>query len=243
MGIYAIAIVALFLAGVACQGEAEQERTALSELAKRAKRPASGVANRIEEVGRGASRTETEAPAGGALYTGRPGTSADPGGEEVPGGSESNRGALTVVGLDSDTDEREIGEIPLEQWREARRERRKGKGAGRGADAGVQAQLQRKDGGVGYTCLKYRKVVRSLGFAFNHLVRFENRCSHAVVCSVTTNRNPQPVIEKVAPGETRTALTFQGSSTRDFDYKVDCSGAKPAPPQWIGQPERDERLQ
>jgi hypothetical protein len=57
---------------------------------------------------------------------------------------------------------------------------------------------------------------------YDHIVHLRNRCEKTVVCRVSTNVNPDPVVGTLAPGEERELLTFRGSPARDFVPKVDC---------------------
>ena len=238
-----MAIIAIAVSGVACRGEAEQERTAISELAKLANKPASSGADRLEAVGRGATKTKTVALPGGAVYTGQPGTSAAPGGEDQRHGTEPDRGALTVIGRHNEHDEEAQSQMTIEQRRVARQERREDErpGASAGVEvARVPGKLRRKQGGVGNACLKHRSVARPLGFGFDHQVHLENRCSHRVVCTVTTDINPEPLVEEVEPNQTRVVLTFRGSPSRHFRAEVDCRASNREPSQWIGPSKRGE---
>jgi hypothetical protein len=210
--------VALALLSVACSADAGQERVAFAGPAQQVDELASSVAERMAEAGRSIARVETESPAEvqdrvAELLK----SPADEGEKREPGRDEAaaqqERAIIDAVERATPTkssSRADDEETPVE---------RKTQGPG-------QDELSRAKGADRTDCLVYRQVARPLGFGYDHLVFLENQCEKRMRCTVTTDVNPEPVVEEVDPGQTGVALTFRGSPARVFNARVDCQPAQ-----------------
>jgi hypothetical protein len=71
-------------------------------------------------------------------------------------------------------------------------------------------------------CVTWTKEARYEGLGFNHYVHFESACKAVMVCSVTTNANPDPTVATVPAGGKASVVTYKGSPASEFTAKVSC---------------------
>lgn len=71
-------------------------------------------------------------------------------------------------------------------------------------------------------CVLATKSVVYRAFGYDHIVRVENTCAHAMSCRVSTEGAPEQTVELEA-GEHKEALLRRGSPAREFDYRLVCT--------------------
>ena len=93
------------------------------------------------------------------------------------------------------------------------------------AAASAPAESPPADGGApaAKSCVKWTTEVRYRPYGYDHLVHLENGCDKPARCQVKTNVNPEPVEVRVAPKQSATVVTFQGSPAREFTAQVSCT--------------------
>jgi hypothetical protein len=71
-------------------------------------------------------------------------------------------------------------------------------------------------------CVTWKTEARYIGLGFKHFVYYTSACKEAMVCSVTTDANPNPTVTTVPPGGKATAITHSGSPASEFTANVSC---------------------
>jgi hypothetical protein len=71
-------------------------------------------------------------------------------------------------------------------------------------------------------CVDYQTEAYFASVGYDHLVHLTNNCKSAATCSVKTNVNPDAASVRLAPGESRTVVTWRGSPSREFTADVSC---------------------
>lgn len=70
-------------------------------------------------------------------------------------------------------------------------------------------------------CVSHTTEARHI-MGYDHLVHIKNACESEATCKVSTDVNPQIQLVTVAPGQTKSVLTFRGSPAREFKATVEC---------------------
>lgn len=91
---------------------------------------------------------------------------------------------------------------------------------------GVGAALAQSAGGERPACARARGMTRAQAYGWNHIVVIENTCATAVTCRASTDVRPEPVVVRVAAGETAEQLMWLDSPASAFVARVDCEAAR-----------------
>jgi len=94
-----------------------------------------------------------------------------------------------------------------------------------GPIASGSATAQSKKPAPTPTSLQCVAVVTEASFAsvgYDHLVHVTNNCKRRVACTVTTSVNPEAASVDLAPGDSRTLVTWRGSPAREFTAEAKC---------------------
>ncbi|MCP4198739.1 MAG: hypothetical protein GY762_16455 [Proteobacteria bacterium] len=76
-------------------------------------------------------------------------------------------------------------------------------------------------------CVTWTTEARYEGLGFNHYVHLKSACKEVMVCSVTTNANPDPTVATLPPGGKASVVTYKGSPASEFTATVTCQKKLP----------------
>lgn len=71
-------------------------------------------------------------------------------------------------------------------------------------------------------CVEVRGEASFASVGYDHLVHLTNGCKTPMACTVKTDVNPDPAKVDLAPGESKTLVTWRGSPAREFTPDVTC---------------------
>ena len=71
-------------------------------------------------------------------------------------------------------------------------------------------------------CVTWTTEARYEGLGYNHYVHLKSACKEVMVCSVTTNANPDPTMATLQPGGKTRVITYRGSPASEFTANVSC---------------------
>jgi hypothetical protein len=72
------------------------------------------------------------------------------------------------------------------------------------------------------TCIRVQASAPYGNAGYDHIVTLDNGCDKPAACLVSTDVNPDAIAVDLAPGETKSVLTFRGSPARTFRAHVSC---------------------
>src|SRR5262245_18581670 len=71
-------------------------------------------------------------------------------------------------------------------------------------------------------CVHAKAEAPYRGSGYDHIVKLENQCPKVVVCSVSSDVRPDPVIVSLQPKERTEVLLWRGSPASTFKVRLSC---------------------
>lgn len=71
-------------------------------------------------------------------------------------------------------------------------------------------------------CVHARAEAPYRGSGYDHIVKLENLCPKAVVCSVSSDVRPDPIVVSLAPKARTEVLLWRGSPASTFKVRLNC---------------------
>jgi hypothetical protein len=71
-------------------------------------------------------------------------------------------------------------------------------------------------------CVHAKAEAPYRGYGYDHIVKLENQCPKAVVCSVASDVRPDPVVVSLEPKARTEVLLWRGSPASTFKVRLSC---------------------
>jgi hypothetical protein len=71
-------------------------------------------------------------------------------------------------------------------------------------------------------CVHAKAEAPYRGYGYDHIVKLESQCQKTVVCSVSSDVRPDPVIVSLAPKARTEVLLWRGSPASTFKVRLSC---------------------
>lgn len=71
-------------------------------------------------------------------------------------------------------------------------------------------------------CVRAKAEAPYRGYGYDHIVKLESQCPKVVVCSVSSDVRPDPVIVSLQPKGRTEVLLWRGSPASTFKVRLGC---------------------
>jgi hypothetical protein len=71
-------------------------------------------------------------------------------------------------------------------------------------------------------CVHAKAEAPYRGYGYDHIVKLENQCQKTVVCSVSSDVRPDPIVVSLAPKARTEVLLWRGSPASTFKARLSC---------------------